>query len=140
MFYKGADGILVGSDLTEPETLSQVNYWIEQIETNRSKEYPVSLVLFGNKCDDKENIKVKEDDIQKMKEKYKFTYFETSAKDGTNVQTIFEYLTKLVLKSRGFLGKVGLPDNTPVDEINVSEKEDQKIEFKKIPKKKKKKC
>ena len=29
MFYKGADGILVGFDLTEPNTLEQVNFWIE---------------------------------------------------------------------------------------------------------------
>ena len=50
MFYKGADGILVGFDLTEPNTLEQVNYWIQQIEANGSKEYPISLILFGNKC------------------------------------------------------------------------------------------
>ena len=49
MFYKGADGILVGFDLTEPNTLEQVNYWIGQIEANKSKEYPLSLILFGNK-------------------------------------------------------------------------------------------
>ena len=140
MFYKGADGILVGFDLTEPNTLEQVNYWIEQIETNRSKEYPVCLVLFGNKCDDKENIKVKEEDIKKMQDKYKFPYFETSAKDGTNIQTVFEYLTKLTIKTRGFFDKVGLPQDTPIEEINVVEKSNQKIEFKKLPKKKKKKC
>ena len=140
MFYKGADGILVGFDLTEPDTLEQVNFWIDQIETNRSKEYPVSLVLFGNKCDMKDQIKVKEEDIKKMQDKYKFTYFETSAKDGTNIQTIFEYLTKLTLKKRGFLSKVGLPEDTPIEDIEVVEKDNQKIEFKKTPRKKKKKC
>ena len=140
MFYKGADGILVGFDLTEPNTLEQVNYWIGQIEANKSKEYPLSLILFGNKCDDKENIKVKEEDIKKMREKYDLEYFETSAKDGTNVQTIFEHLTKLTLKKRGFLKKVGLPDDTPIEEINIIEKEDQRIEYKKTIKKKKSKC
>ena len=140
MFYKGADGILVGFDLTEPNTLEQVNYWIGQIEANKSKEYPLSLILFGNKCDDKENIKVKEEDIKKMREKYDLEYFETSAKDGTNVQTIFEHLTKLTLKKRGFLKKVGLPDDTPIEEINIIEKEDQRIEYKKTFKKKKSKC
>ncbi len=140
MFYKGADGILVGFDLTEPNTLEQVNYWIGQIEANKSKEYPLSLILFGNKCDDKENIKVKEEDIKKMREKYDLEYFETSAKDGTNVQTIFEHLTKLTLKKRGFLKKVGLPDDIPIEEINIIEKEDQRIEYKKTIKKKKRKC
>ena len=140
MFYKGADGILVGFDLTEPNTLEQVNYWIGQIEANKTKDYPLSLVLFGNKCDDKENIKVKEEDIKKMREKYKLEYFETSAKDGTNVQAIFEHLTKITLKQRGLLKQFGLPDNTPVEEINIIEKENQRIEIKRTFKKKKNKC
>ena len=139
MFYKGADGILVGFDLTTPETLEQVNYWIQQIEMNGSKEYPISIVLFGNKCDDKENIKVKEEDIQKMKDKYKLSYFETSAKDGTNIQNIFEQLTKMTLKTRGLLSKIGLPEDIPLENINIIEKENQKIEVVKQPKKKKKK-
>jgi len=140
MFYKGADGILVGFDLTEPNTLEQVNYWIGQIEANKTKDYPLSLVLFGNKCDDKENIKVKEEDIKKMREKYKLEYFETSAKDGTNVQAIFEHLTKITLKQRGLLKQFGLPDDTPVEEINIIEKENQRIEIKRTFKKKKNKC
>ena len=57
MFYKGADGILVGFSLTEAKTLESVNYWINEINQNCSKEYPISLVLFGNKCDDKEILK-----------------------------------------------------------------------------------
>ncbi len=139
MFYKGADGILVGFDLTDPNTLEQVNYWIQQIEANGSKEYPISLILFGNKCDDKDNIKVKDEDIKKMQEKYKLQYFETSAKDGTNVQTVFEQLTKITLKTRGFLKKIGLPEDTNIDDINIVEKENQKLEVKRIPRKKKKK-
>ena len=139
MFYKGADGILVGFDLTEPKTLQLVDFWIQEIEINKSKEHPISLVLFGNKCDDKENIKVKQEDIKKMQEKHKLDYFETSAKDGTNVRTIFEHLTKITLKSRGFLTKIGLPEDTPLEEINIIEKEDHKIEVGKKTHKKKKK-
>ena len=134
--YKKADGILLGFDLTKPKTFEQVNYWIEQIEENKSKDYPLSLVLFGNKCDMKEEIQVNPDDIEKVKQKYNIKYFETSAKDGTNVQNIFEYLAKLVLKSRGLF------QNLDIDEISVSEKELQKIEVKskQIQNNGKKKC
>jgi len=138
MFYKGADGILVGFDLTEPNTLEQVNFWIEEIEKNKSREYPISLVLFGNKCDDKENIKVKEENINKIKNKFNLECFKTSAKDGTNVQTIFEYLTKLTIKTRGLFPKIGLPETTNLEDIIITEKENQKIEYKKKPEKKKK--
>ena len=135
MVYKNTDGILVGFDLTKPKTLEQVEFWINQIESNKTKDSSISLVLFGNKCDMKEKIQVKEEDIEKIKEKYNLRYYETSAKDGTNVQNIFEYLAKIVLKSRGFL------ENVNIDEINVEEKELQKIETKKTNKKNvKKKC
>ena len=135
MVYKNTDGILVGFDLTKPKTLEQVEFWINQIESNKTKDSSISLVLFGNKCDMKEKIQVKEEDIEKIKEKYNLRYYETSAKDGTNVQNIFEYLAKIVLKSRGFL------ENVNIDEINVEEKELQKIETKKNNKKNgKKKC
>ena len=129
MVYKNTDGILVGFDLTKPKTLEQVEFWINQIESNKTKDSSISLVLFGNKCDMKEEIQVKEEDIEKIKEKYNLRYYETSAKDGTNVQNIFEYLAKIVLKSRGFL------ENVNIDEINVEEKELQKIETTKPNKK-----
>ena len=141
MFYKGADGILVGFDLTDRNTFEQVNYWISQIEENSSKDYPISLVLFGNKCDNVENIKVSEEDIEKLKEKYKLTFYKTSAKDGTNVQNAFQHLTKITLKTRGLLSKIGLPENTKIEYIIITEKENQKLEFKPTPKRKKKsKC
>ena len=141
MFYKGADGILVGFDLTNKDTFNHINYWIEQIETNKSKDYPISIVLFGNKCDATEKIEVKEDEIESLKEKYNFEYFATSAKDGTNVKNAFEYLLKSTLKIRGFLEKIGLSQDTPFDDINIIVKENQKTEPKKIQqKKKKKKC
>ena len=36
---------------------------------NRNKEYPLSCVLVGTFCDDKENIEVKEEDIKIIVEK-----------------------------------------------------------------------
>ena len=94
MVYKGADGILLGFDLTNKDTFNKVNYWIGQIEDNKNKDYPISLVLFGNKCDKKEQIVVNDDDIESLKRQYNLEFFATSAKDGTNVQEAFEYLIK----------------------------------------------
>ena len=140
MVYKGADGILVGFDLTSKNTFDKVNFWITQIEENKNKDYPISLVLFGNKCDKKEQIVVNDDDIESLKKQYKLEYFATSAKDGTNVQEAFEYLIKKTLKTKGLLEKIGLSSNISFDDIVIKVKEDQKIEAKHVPKKKKKKC
>ena len=140
MVYKGADGILLGFDLTNKDTFDKVNYWIGQIEENKNKDYPISLVLFGNKCDKKEQIVVNDDDIESLKRQYNLEFFATSAKDGTNVQEAFEYLIKKTLKAKGLLGKIGLSPDIPFDDIAIKVKENQKIEAKHVPKKKKKKC
>ena len=141
MFYKGADGILVGFSLTEPSSLESVNYWIDQINENCSKERPISLVLFGNKCDDKENIKIREEAINKIKDKYNLTYFETSAKENINVQNVFEYLTKITIIKNGNLKDFDLPEKATIDDIIINEKENQKLEVKVTkPKKKKTFC
>ena len=139
MVYKGADGILLGFDLTNKDTFNKVNYWIGQIEDNKNKDYPISLVLFGNKCDKKEQIVVNEDDIASMKRQYNLEFFATSAKDGTNVQEAFEYLIKKTLKAKGLLGKIGLSPDIPFDDIAIKVKEDQKLGAKSVPKKKKNK-
>lgn len=140
MFYKGADGIFVGFSLLDPKTLKSINYWIQQINENCSKEYPISLVLFGNKCDDKENIKVKQEEIDAIKNKYDLTYFETSAKDNINIQNLFEYLIKTTIKKRGNLKNIGLPEDASLDDIKITIKENQKLETKIQRPKKKKFC
>jgi Ras-related protein Rab-35 len=140
MFYKGADGILVGFSLTEAKTLESVNYWINEINQNCSKEYPISLVLFGNKCDDKENIQVKPEQIEEIKNKYNLMYFETSAKDNINIQNVFEYLTKITIMKRGNLSNIGLKEGATIDDIIIQEKENQKLEVKITKTKKKKFC
>ena len=140
MFYKGADGILVGFSLTEAKTLESVNYWINEINQNCSKEYPISLVLFGNKCDDKENIDVKQEAIDEIINKYNLTYFETSAKDNINIQKIFEYLTKITIIKRKNLQNIGLSPDATIDDIVIQEKENQKLEVKVTKPKKKKFC
>ena len=140
MFYKGADGIFVGFSLVEPKTLESIDYWISQINENCSKDYPISLVLFGNKCDDKENIKVKQEDIDAIKNKYDLTYFETSAKENINIQNLFEFLIKTTIKKKGNLKNIGLPENASLDDITINIKENQKLETKIVRPKKKSFC
>ena len=98
----------------------------------------MNLVIFGNMCYRFQDIEIKEEDIEKIKEKYKVKYFNTSAKDGTNVKNLFEYIIKKTLKNKKLLNEIGLPEDIPFEEINIIEKP-QKIEIKKINKKKKKK-
>ena len=130
MFYKGADGVLVGFSLTEPKSFESINYWVEEINEKCSKENPINLVLFGNKCDDKENIQVEQEEIEELTKKYDLKYFETSAKENINIQNAFEYLTKITIIKRKNLKNIGLPDEATLDDIVINEKENQKLEVK----------
>ena len=139
-FYKGADGIIVGFSLTDSKTLQSISYWISEINQNCSKDFPISLVLFGNKCDDKDNIEVKPEEIDEIKNKYNLTYFETSAKDNINIKNVFEYLTKITIIKKKDLKNVGLNEKASIDDIIIKEKENQKLEIKPFRPKKKKCC
>ena len=141
MFYKDADGIFIGFSLTEKNTLESINYWVEQIDQNcNNKGKDLSLVLFGNKCDDKENIQVKQEDIDVIKSKHNLTYFETSAKDNINIQNLFEFLIKSTIINKGDLKSIGLPENASIDDIKINIKENQKLEIVKSKPKKKRFC
>jgi small GTP-binding protein len=142
MYYKGADGILVGFSLTEKKSLENISFWIDQINQNCSKEYPISLVLFGNKCDDKNNIQVTQDEIDKIKNKYNLQYFETSAKEDINIKEVFEYLTKATIMQRGHFKNIGLNKEASIDKIILEEREEQNVGLKrkKTKNKRKRKC
>ena len=139
-FYKNTDGILVGFSLTEKKSFNSIDFWVEQINENSREPNKMSLVLFGNKCDDEANISVNPEEINAIKEKYNLEYFKTSAKENINVQTMFEYLIKNTIIKKGDLEKIGLNKNSTINEINVQIKKNQKLEPIKITKNKKKKC
>ena len=128
---KIVDGYLVGFDLTNPQSIDTTKDFIEEIEINENTNFPLNIVLFGNKCDDLYNIKIDEDNINKFKEEYKFPYFSTSAKDGTNIKEVFDYLIKKVLKNKNLLKEIDLPEDIPFELIDIRDRIDKEIESKK---------
>ena len=60
-------------------------------------------MLVGNKCDLETERKVTYEEGQKEAEEYKMSYFETSAKDGININELFEWISR-ELKGRADLG------------------------------------
>ena len=140
-FYKQADAILIGFSLTDKISLNNINYWFEEINSNKNESL-AGLVLFGNKCDDKINTAVKPEDITPIINKYNLTYFETSAKTNINIQELFEFLIKTTIIKKGHLKRIGLDEKSTFDDININIKENQRLEVKKkkVHKKKKKFC
>eukprot|EP00605_Chrysophyceae_sp_TOSAG23-4_P002289 GSChrysophyteH1.ASY1.ANO1.2535.1 assembled CDS len=103
-YYRGSHGIMVVYDVSDPESLANVGYWIKNIKTHASEN--VRVVLVGNKTD----LRRKEAEIgenhDKMKnstesidsntslaatiaDEFEVPYFETSALDSHGCDDAF---------------------------------------------------
>jgi len=90
-YYKGANGIILIYDVTSIQTYENVKNWISQIREESNPN--VIIYLVGNKIDVPEEQKlVKTEDGQKIADEYKLPFNEASAKDGTNINEIFQEL------------------------------------------------
>ena len=95
--YKGADGIMLVYDITDEYSFSKITDWMEQINSNLSKN-EIGIVLIGNKSDIEDRFIDTEKGEEKAKE-YGIQYFETSALNGNGINEAFEGLAKQILKN-----------------------------------------
>jgi len=104
-YYKGANGIILFYDITKESTFKNIKNWIKQIKD----EGPGNIVtiLIGNKIDLEEFREVSTEDGQKFAKDYDIQFFESSAKNGTNVKECFDQLIKSLLEKK-FDGKEGI--------------------------------
>ena len=112
-YYKGAHGIILIYDVTNYQTYENVKNWITQIKDEASQN--VVIYLAGNKIDVKEeNRAVKTENGQKIAEEFNLKFYETSAKNGTNVNIIFENLIEDV---DNIYSKLGLTKNDDKNKV-----------------------
>lgn len=95
-FYRQADGIMVGCDITNERSFRAINNWIQSIYKVKSADTPV--VLFANKIDLEEERVVSKDDIQALAEQHKMNLHHTSAKTGFGVsEMVNDVLTQVYM-------------------------------------------
>ena len=89
-YFHSSDGFLLVYDITSLNSFKNLNYWIEQIRLNAPEN--TKCVLVGNKSDLEKEREVKIEDAEEFAKKHNVKFFESSAKDGNNVNDIFEHL------------------------------------------------
>ena len=119
-FYRNANGILFIFDITNRESFENIKNWI--IDSD-SADNEVIKVLVGNKIDIDENRKIDNDIVKKYAEKKGMKYFETSAKEGINIDIVFRKIAELILSKSEEEGQNEveyLYNNARKDSFNLS--------------------
>ena len=94
-YYKDANGIILTYDISNSDSLKNIQNWMKLIEQNA--EDGVCKILVGNKCD-LENRAIKKEEGEKIAQDFGMKFFETSAKSDINVDEAFNYLVTIILE------------------------------------------
>eukprot|EP01129_Flabellula_baltica_P002325 TRINITY_DN12144_c0_g1_i1.p1 TRINITY_DN12144_c0_g1~~TRINITY_DN12144_c0_g1_i1.p1 ORF type:complete len:222 (-),score=47.02 TRINITY_DN12144_c0_g1_i1:6-617(-) len=93
-YYRGAHGIIVVYDVTNPDSFANVRKWLQEI--NRYSSEDVTKILVGNKCDLVSERKVSYEDAKELADELGLTFLETSAKNATNVDESFHHTARAI--------------------------------------------
>ena len=96
-YYTSAKGIILVYDITNRESFENLTFWIEEIMKKCLKN--ACKILVGNKCDMENERKVSVQQGKDFADQYGMKFFETSAKNSTNVNEAFITMTKEVMKN-----------------------------------------
>ena len=104
IFGKGSSGGIFMYDITNYSSLKNVKDYLKAFKQGLSEDVKkIPILMVGGKLDLQEKREVSQKKIKKVVRKYKFTkYFECSSKTGENVDKIFEFLTRSILKIESY--------------------------------------
>ena len=96
-YYWGSDACFLIFDLTSKQSFDNLDGWYKEFCENSEKSSQDNIVILGNKSDlDKREVNDK--DINEFIDEKNLKYFETSAKDGKNINEFFKYIMEKLLK------------------------------------------
>ena len=96
-YYRGAHGIVLVYDVTSEMSFKNLNYWLE--ETVKFASENVSKLIIGNKCDIINKREVSYTTAREYAESLNINYVETSAKNNTNINKIFNDISTNLLNN-----------------------------------------
>ena len=95
-YYKNSVCALVVYDISSRDSFNNITSWIEDCKNQSPKT--IFMVLVGNKCDLEDKRQVSFEEGKELADKNELLFFESSAKDGINVDEIFENSAKEIAK------------------------------------------
>ena len=97
MYYRGAAAAIVVYDITDPDSFSGAKSWVKELQ--RRGDPNVVIALAGNKADLENRQKVSLEEAEAYAEENGILHVVTSAKEGTNVKSLFVEIAKKLPKN-----------------------------------------
>ena len=97
-YIRKANGILLVYDISDKNTFLNIENWMTNIKEESSDTIPI--ILIGNKCDLDEQRKIQKEEGEQFANNNNLKFFETSCKDGDNVENCFIELTKQIIERK----------------------------------------
>lgn len=88
---KNSQGIIVCFALNDRSSFNNVLTWLQDVKEISTK---IPVVIFGNKCDLKDERKITQEEAESFASDNKIPYFETSAKENINLKEGFERIAE----------------------------------------------
>ena len=101
-YYRGANAIIIVFDITDKKSFLSITEWLKQIEKHAKEN--VFKFLVGNKSDLAEERKVTFEEAKEYADEHELPYIETSAKEGININELFESSIKSFLSNNKYIG------------------------------------
>ena len=135
-YYRGANVALIVFDLTSHASFDALPIWIENYYKNGPEQK--NIILIGNKKDLIEERQVTQEEAETFSETNNMMYFETSAKEGDNIDYVFTFAAEKLLEfysANNNNNAIIQRQATPNNEKQINNFQDLRIE-----QTKKKKC
>ena len=97
-YYKNSSACFIVFDLTDIDSFNHLEIWIKFFCDNSGIKEKENIVILGNKSDLREERKISEEQIDEFISKQNFVYYETSAKNGENIDKCFKDIAEKLIE------------------------------------------
>lgn len=94
-YYRGAMGIMLVYDITQPKTFDNIAKWLRNIDEHANED--VEKMILGNKCDMEDKRMVSKERGESIAREHNIRFLETSAKANVNIERSFLDLAEAIL-------------------------------------------
>jgi len=112
-YFRAALGVILVFDICDRKSFDELPRWLRDARVEADPH--CAAVLVGNKIDQRDRRRVSHEEAAEFARVHGLSYFETSAKDGSNVQEVFAKATTEIAHAiaRGDIVPAGAAARSP---------------------------